>query len=215
MSHRDEFENSAKIRVLHAINRVFSRVYHRVEVEGDVRVPRTGPVLIVSNHISSLDPLLIQSVVNRPIVWMVAKEYFDVAPLGWLFKSIQSIPVSRNGRDSTALRAAMRALSAGRVLGVFPEGRIARSRQMLPLQTGAAMLAMRSVATVVPVYQFGTSFGQTMANALVVPQRVRLRFAGPIPIDDLCGESRTAESATEEIERILSNLEQAPYVGNE
>ena len=212
MSHHDLFETSAKIRMLHGINRVFSRMYHRVDVEGDVRVPRSGPVVILSNHISSLDPLLIQSVVQRPIVWMVAKEYFDIAPLGWLFNSIRSIPVSRDGRDSTALRAALRALSAGRVLGVFPEGRIARQREMLPLQTGAAMLALRSVATVVPVYQFGTSFGQSMLRALLAPQHVRVCFGAPIPLTKVHGKSRTPEDVTAEITTALANLKRGMSV---
>jgi 1-acyl-sn-glycerol-3-phosphate acyltransferase len=203
----DDFETSRRTRFLHGVNRLFARAYHHAEVEGLVRAPPRGPAVIVSNHISSLDPLLIQAVVHRPIVWMVAAEYFEIGPLGWLFKSIRSIPVSRNGRDSTALRAAMRALAAGRVLGVFPEGRIAKGRNMLPLQTGAAMIAMRSHATIIPVHQHGTTRGQSMFGALLVPQRVRLRFGEPIQVSRKEAKSSTPEELTSRLETVMRNLE--------
>jgi 1-acyl-sn-glycerol-3-phosphate acyltransferase len=214
MRDRDAFETSGKIRFLHGVNRLVSRAYHHVEVTGAASVPRRGPVVIVSNHISSLDPLLIQSVVQRPIIWMVAKEYVEIGPLRWLFRSIRSIPVSRDGRDSTALRAALRALSAGRVLGVFPEGRIAKTRQMLPLQTGAALLAIRAVAPVVPVYQFGTTFRQPMVRAILSPQHVRVRFGAAVRVVPDSGTPRTPEAVTAELEKAMSNLRRAVDVEN-
>lgn len=206
MTRNDTFENSTKIRLLHAANRLLSRAYHHVDVIGPVSVPARGPAMIVSNHISSLDPLLIQAVVQRPIAWMVAKEYFNVPGLGWLFRTIRSIPVARDGRDSAAIRAAMRTLSEGRVLGVFPEGRIARTRDPIPLQTGAAMLAVRSGATVVPAFQWGTTFGASMLGAFCMPQRVSLRFGEPVRFSRSGPSGSTSETAESQLERMMLNL---------
>jgi 1-acyl-sn-glycerol-3-phosphate acyltransferase len=205
MRERDGFETDRYIRFLHGVNRLLSRVYHHVEVEGEARLPRSGPAIVLSNHISGLDPLLIQSVVHRPIVWMMAREYYEIAALRWIFESIRAIPVSRDGKDSSALRAALRTLDDGHLLGIFPEGRIETRRELLPFQTGAAMIALRGRAPVVPVYQMGTTFGRSMGMAFAVPQQVRMRFG---PAIDLAGQF----GRTRELERPTSVLEGAMQV---
>ncbi len=206
MPPSDDFETSRKVRLLHAVNRALSRIYHRVEVEGVVRVPRAGPAIIISNHISGLDPLLVQSVVNRPIVWMMAKEYFEIGALRWLWDAIRIIPVSRDGKDSSALRSALRTLEAGRVLGIFPEGRIETTRSLLPLETGATMIALRSRAPVIPVYQTGTTFGQSMVGAVLIPQQVRLRFGPAIELASRYGKTRDMDAPTQELFDAMQRL---------
>ncbi len=206
MRKRDEFESDLRIRFLHGLNRVASRVYHRVEVTGEFRVPRAGPAIIISNHISSLDPLLIQSVVNRPIIWMVAKEYCELPGLRWIFESIHAIPVSRDGKDSSALRSAFRALDAGRVLGIFPEGKIGTEPGLLAFQTGVALIASRSGAPVVPVYQRGTTFGKSMLGAFFLPQSVTVRFGPAIHLQKLYGKTRDMDAPTRALEEAMAGL---------
>ncbi len=206
MASPDGFETSCKIRLLHAVNRAFSRVYHHVDVEGELRLPRSGPAILVSNHISSLDPLLVQSVVHRPIVWMMAKEYFEIRALQWLWDAIRIIPVSRDGKDSSALRAALRALDAGRVLGMFPEGRIAKQRQLLPFETGAALIALRSGAPVTPIYQFGTTFRRPMVRAVLAPQQVKMRVGEPINLSSRFGKTRDLGAPTQTLFDAISRL---------
>jgi 1-acyl-sn-glycerol-3-phosphate acyltransferase len=202
----DEFESHPRTRLLHGINRLFSRTYHEVEVDAPICVPETGGAVVISNHISALDPLLVQAVVQRPIVWMVAREYCTRQPLKWLFESIKAIPVSRDGKDSGPLRAALRTLSAGHVLGIFPEGRIAKSETILPFQTGAAMIALRAGVPVTPVYQFGSSFGQSMMRSVLIPQKVRLRGGQPIYLRDSVADPRDLDAATEQLQRALESL---------
>src|SRR5436190_238239 len=84
---------------------------------------------------AALDALLIQSVCPRLITWMMAKEYYAVPGIGWVFRTVGAIPVERSGRDLAATRAAMRALEENAVLGIFPEGRIETDRELLPFQT--------------------------------------------------------------------------------
>src|SRR3954465_1626327 len=124
-------ENRPIIRVLQAIDVCFARIYHRLSVRRPQQLPQTGPAILVCNHISGVDPLLIQSVCPRMISWMVAKEYTKLPVMSWMFKQIGAIPVARSGRDLPSTRSAMRALHDGRVVGVFPEGRIQTSRQLL------------------------------------------------------------------------------------
>jgi 1-acyl-sn-glycerol-3-phosphate acyltransferase len=204
----DLFEDSPSIRVLHAINRLYARAYHHARVHGVVQVPKRGPAMIVSNHVSSLDPLMIQSVVRRPIIWMMASEYYELPVLGRIFRAIRVIPVNRDGRDATALRAALRTLASGHLLGVFPEGRIETSNELLPLQTGPAMIALRTKVPVLPVFQTGSTRRSSMLGALIERQEVSLNFGPPVALN--LARPKDFESATQTIANALASLQMSP-----
>src|SRR2546423_79348 len=121
-------ESRPIIRLLQAVDMCFARIYHRLTILSPCRLPRDGPAILVCNHTSALDPLLIQSACPRLITWMMASEYYELPGLNWVFRTIGAIPVDRSGRDLAATRAALRALQRGGVLGVFPEGRIETTR---------------------------------------------------------------------------------------
>jgi 1-acyl-sn-glycerol-3-phosphate acyltransferase len=190
------------IRFLHAIDRLYSRGFHQVEVRGEQKIPRVGAGVIVANHISSLDPVLIQSAIARPVVWMMASEYVDVPGLRQLFNILEVIPVARNGKDSAALRAALRVLKQGKLLGIFPEGRISTTRSLGAFETGAAMIAIRAGATVYPVQIDGTPRRQGMTRVFAFPQCAKIYFAPPLVLP----ADRTPaglESATDIIRRAI------------
>ena len=174
----DRPEDRLSIRLLQAVDVCFSRIYHRVNVVSPQRLPKQGPAILICNHTSGLDPMLIQSVCPRLIVWMMAREYYDLPVLHWVFKTVEAIPVDRGGRDLAATRAALRALEAGRILGVFPEGRIETSRDLLPFQTGVALMALKAGVPVYPAYLDGTQRGRDMLPAFLYPNCATLAF-GP------------------------------------
>src|SRR5690348_15956532 len=126
--------------VLQAINRLYARVYHQVEVLSPQRLPTRGPAILVCNHTSGIDPELIQSCCPRIILWMMVREYYEVPILRNVLELIGVIPVSRGARDSSATRAAMRALTDGKILGLFPEGKIETTDEILPFLPGVGVM---------------------------------------------------------------------------
>src|SRR5690348_1940276 len=82
----DTFEDRLEIRLAQAANRMFTRIYHHTTVLSPPRLPRKGPAILVCNHVSGLDPLLVQSACPRMIVWLMAGEYYDTKGLSWFFK---------------------------------------------------------------------------------------------------------------------------------
>ncbi len=155
------------------------RVFHRLTVLSRCPIPRVGPAILVCNHTSSIDPAFVQSVCHhRLITWMMAREYQDIKGTGWFFKAVGIIPVERSGRDTAPLRAAIRALEAGRVLGIFPEGRIAPTKDFLPFQTGVALMAIKTGVPVYPVYLDGTQRNKGMMEACLQSQNASVIF-GP------------------------------------
>ena len=154
--------------------------------------PEHGPAIIVANHSSPLDPMLLwfrhYSLFRVPrlrvIGFLTAKEYcVRRGIVGWVCRSMQSIPVERSGHDMAPLRAALRRLQAGHLVGIFPEGRLnvtSPDEQLLPGGTGVAWLAMRSGAPVIPVFIRNSPRAESMVRAFFTRTRSTRTFGQPI-----------------------------------
>ncbi len=133
-----------------------SHIVCRYQVCGRERVPMTGSLLIVANHPSWYDPLLL-GVVSPRRMWFFAKtEIFRLPLIGLLCHLTGQIEVHRGESDRAALEKGLVYLKEGRAVVVFPEGTVERGGRMMSAHTGAAMLAIRSGVTVLPVANIGT-----------------------------------------------------------
>lgn len=205
-------EDRLDLKIAQAFNVCFTRIYHRLEIRSPLKLPRRGNAIIVCNHTSGLDPLLIQSASRRLIVWMMAREYYELKWLTPLLRMVEAIPVDRGRPDSAATRAALKALASGHVLGVFPEGRIETSRELLPFQPGIAVLAARSRAPVYPAYLDGTQRGKEMGAAFATPNHAVLRFGKQIPLAGRNGSGRDElKAAAHQIESAVRQLSLLPH----
>jgi 1-acyl-sn-glycerol-3-phosphate acyltransferase len=199
-------ENTLSIRVLRCLNVCFSRIYHHVEVRTPCRLPRRGAGIIVCNHISGVDPVLIQAVSPRLIRWMMAREYYAQPGLKWLLDRVGIIPVDRSGRDLAATRAALEALKNGYIVGIFPEGRIEPTRELLPFLNGIVLLAAKSGAPIYPAYLDGTQRGKEMPRAQIEPQRARLSFGEPFHLTRARSGREHISEATAMIQNSVEKL---------
>ncbi len=128
----------------------------RYHVTGQENVPTSGSLLIVVNHLSWYDPLLLGVILPRRVYFFTKAEMFHWPIVGWLCKITGQIPVHRGISDRSALEKAITYLREGKALVFFPEGTVERQEQMLPAHTGIAMLAIRSGATLLPIAHSGT-----------------------------------------------------------
>lgn len=176
-----EFDRHPLLGPLAAFNRLFCHAYHNIHIVEPCRMPASGPVLLVANHTCSADPSFIQACCPRPIVWMMAAEFLALRGLGWLFEMAEVIPVKRGQRDSSSLKGALRALESGRVVGIFPEGRIERSPALLPFASGAMHLARRAGAPIQPVALDGSQRNSSLAGGYLLPRDVWISFGQVIP----------------------------------
>jgi 1-acyl-sn-glycerol-3-phosphate acyltransferase len=202
----DRPENRLSVRLLGWANLAFTRLFHQVTIRRPSCLPRRGPAILVSNHVSGLDPLLIQSCCDRLVNFMMARVYYDLKGLNWVYRTVEAIPVERSGRDMAAMRGAIRALEQGNVLGVFPEGKISPTRELLPFQTGMALIAIRTGAPVYPVYVDGSQRGKEMVPAVLKPNRATLAFGPPVEFDRSSTSRPALEAATEKIRSAINIL---------
>lgn len=129
------------------------KIISRYQVSGCQNLPESGPALVVSNHLSNWDPLIIGVALPRQINFVAKEVLFKIPLVGLLLRTWGAIPINRGRGDREALAKSMELLKAGRVVGIFIEGKrnLVNPDQMLKPKPGAAMLALKSGAPVVPV----------------------------------------------------------------
>lgn len=174
------------------------RFLYRMEITGAENVPAIGPVVLASNHRSNLDPFFLGVSSPRMIHFMAKAELWSFKPLGRIIEKLGAFPVKRGAADRGAVRRALEVLDAGAVLGLFPEGRRQREKDLGEIQAGVAMFSLREGVTTIPVVMRGTD--RVVRDRLPRFPRVRVAF-GPaveVPGDGL-PRSQRAAVATERL----------------
>ena len=153
-----------------AVFRAIFRIEAHVRIEHLAPIPRTGPLILASNHISHFDPPLLGAFFPRHVDWMAMDELFRNPRLARALELTGAFRVHRDGSDRNALRTAARRLEAGRVVGIFPEGGIRAGETSIlegaPMRPGLAALALIAKAPVLPSIIAGTDRFYKKANWL-------------------------------------------------
>jgi 1-acyl-sn-glycerol-3-phosphate acyltransferase len=153
------------------------------EVHGREHVPKSGAVIVASNHVSFWDPLLVGTAAIREQHFLAKGELFR-PPLGWLIRAYNAIPIRRGTVDMSGLAKARDILRAGRSLILFPEGTRSRGGELRPARPGLGMLAVSTDALVVPTCVLGSDrpgkwlFRQTKLRVDFAPPRTWRELSG-------------------------------------
>ncbi|MCA9284090.1 MAG: 1-acyl-sn-glycerol-3-phosphate acyltransferase [Phycisphaerales bacterium] len=186
--------------------RIYLKIAHRAWFDGIERVPREGPCLFVSNHLSFLDPMLNGSAVRDRQISPIAREsLFKFKPFGWVLRSVGVIPVKDQGGDAASMRAALAELAAGRCVLIYPEGSRSDDGASAPFKRGVAVLLKRSSVPVLPMAVDGTFDAWPRSRhfpAFGVP--IVVRIGSPISHEELLrdGPDAALERLRREIEKL-------------
>lgn len=186
-----------------------ARLVYRPRVEGKDLVPKTGPIIFASNHLSFIDSIAIPVAAPRQVHFLAKSSYFEGTGLsGWasrqFFTSIGAIPVRRGAGQAAldALDQQRTLLESGSAVALYPEGTRSLDGRLYKGRTGVAFLALQTGAPVVPVGLIGTD--KVMPKGATMPSlkhRVTVKFGQPLDLSHH-GESssgRARRSATDEI----------------
>ena len=133
---------------------VFSLLTH-MHVRGQYKIPRKGPFIVASNHLSWTDIPLVPLYILGRVVYMAKEESF-YGPVGWLVRFLGAFPVKRGEADRRAIRAAGEQLKNGKVFMIFPEGTRSKVATLGKAHAGLGMIALRSGVPVIPVAVWGS-----------------------------------------------------------
>jgi 1-acyl-sn-glycerol-3-phosphate acyltransferase len=197
--------------VLWYLNTWYVRLVHRLQATGTELIPNSltpGPLVVICNHQSPIDPLLVQSQCRFKIRWLMAKEYMiPAANLVWKLSEV--IPVTRDGQDSAGLRIAIRCLKENGVIGLFPEGGIKEPRcHVHPFLEGAGAMIAKTQATVLLAVVDGTPTNDDMGKALRERSNSKVTFIDLITFP----EHMTGAEITSQLRARIAETTQWPLV---
>jgi 1-acyl-sn-glycerol-3-phosphate acyltransferase len=174
-------------KVLYAPVYCFGRLLWRIEIvshapmnEGKTALGVSGAVLI-SNHRNSLDPFFLQLACGRRVHWLVAGEFFKNPIFGPVLRTFRAIPTNRSGSDSASVKTAIRLVSEGRLVGMFPEGRINRTKcPILKIRAGAALVAIKANAPLLPCWIEGAPRGWDVWSGWFTAAHIKVFIGHPV-----------------------------------
>ncbi|ACZ29094.1 phospholipid/glycerol acyltransferase [Xylanimonas cellulosilytica DSM 15894] len=202
-------------RLLRLILSLVAYLALRPQVSGLHNVPRRGPVILASNHLSFIDSILIPLVVPRHVTFIAKAEYFTGHGIKgrisrWFFTTMGNIPVDRQDprAGQRSLEDALDVLGRGGAFGIYPEGTRSRDGKLHEGHTGVAWLALAGGAPVVPVALIGTDRVQPVGQRFPRPYRgVQIQFGAPIdPNRQLTTGLRPAQARRELTDQIMTQI---------
>lgn len=176
-----------------------------VRVDGRENLPKSGPYILVSNHINWKDPPLISITLDLSVRYMAKIQAFGYPLLGYIVRATGAFPVRRGEGDRRALVTALRVLAGGQILGFFPEGHRSESGALLRGKPGIGFLASRVPdVPLVPVAMIGTK--QSLLR-LIFGGHAVLRVGRPFHLADLTEDERRDEQRlTDAVMRRIASL---------
>jgi 1-acyl-sn-glycerol-3-phosphate acyltransferase len=152
--------------------------FYRLDKQGLENIPEEGPAVLVCNHVSFVDPLVILAASPRPIRFVMDHRIFKTPIVSFVFRTGKAIPIAPAKEDERLLNAAYEAvaeaLAQGELVGIFPEGRITDTGEMYPFRTGVQRIVERTPVPVVPLALkglWGSFFSRRDGPAMTKPFR--------------------------------------------
>jgi 1-acyl-sn-glycerol-3-phosphate acyltransferase len=189
-----------------ALKRVLSPIadaYFSLRASGHDTLP-AGPFIVAGNHSSLLDWVFVARFIERPVRFVLTREFYDQAGVTGIYRRLGVIPIRDGAIELSAVRQLLATLDRGEIVGVFPEGRITLDGALLPAQPGVIAIAARAEVPIVPVGVDGAFEAFPREARLPRPRAVRVAFgeAFTIPADVVRSRDQQAQWATELMERI-------------
>jgi 1-acyl-sn-glycerol-3-phosphate acyltransferase len=149
-------------------------LWFSLRTEGHRHVPRQGPALLIANHQSFLDPVLIGLAARRPLCFLARRTLFGNPFFAWLISSLNAVPINQEGFARDGLKTILEQLEAGRAVVVFPEGERSTDGKLQPLRPGIHLLIKRMAMPIVPVGIAGAFDAWSRWSPIPIPAPVFL-----------------------------------------
>lgn len=190
------------IKFISTLFAIYFRLYHRLKIEGMENIPHQGPLFILINHISLLEPfalgvaLVKHGLVPGEHVWTVAKkELFAFAPMAWFLRSIGMFPIDRERTDMGAMRTMLTVLKENKMIAMAPEGTRSPTSQLQAFQPVVAKIAISRRIPILPVGAFGAEKALPIGTKFPRPHPITLRFGPVFELSEFYNTDLTDEQA--------------------
>lgn len=165
--------------------RIVTTLAFDLKVYGAHRVPSEGGVLLVSNHQSYLDPVLVGVRLKRPLSYLAKSELFRFGPFAWLIRALGAFPVKQGAGDVGAMKETIARLQEGRALNIFPEGSRTEDGELLPIEKGVGLVIRKAKVPVVPVVIHGSYDAWPKGQKFPRPHPIRILYGHPLDLSSM------------------------------
>ncbi|HMB95227.1 MAG TPA: lysophospholipid acyltransferase family protein [Tepidisphaeraceae bacterium] len=173
-------------RCLQVLARIGGTLLFDLKVWGEKNVPQSGGVLLLANHQSYLDPVLVGIRLRRPISFMAKSELFEGGRFfKWLIESLHAFPIKQNSADVGAIKQAIAKLHEGHVLNIYPEGTRTETGEIGPIQSGVALVLKRANVPIVPVVIDGSFQAWPAHSKIFHKHPIRVLYGPPLNVEGL------------------------------
>lgn len=155
---------------------------------GVENVPKVGGALMISNHQSYLDPVMLGLNLPRPLSYLAKSELFQHPLLSWLIRELRAFPVRQGKGDRSAIDETIRRLREGHLLAIFPEGTRTPDGEIGPIQRGAALVVRRAGVPIVPVAIHGSHAAWPTGQKVFRANPIRVLYGKPLDVAGLKSE---------------------------
>ncbi|MGD1277660.1 MAG: lysophospholipid acyltransferase family protein [Tepidisphaeraceae bacterium] len=175
-------------KLLQAVVRVSTTLLFDLRTYGRGNVPAAGGVLLVANHQSYLDPMLIAVHLRRPVSFMARSGLFSNPMFSWLIRNLHAFPVRQGQGDVGAVKEAIHRLREGYILNIYPEGSRTETGEIGPMEKGVALVIRRAGVPVVPVAIDGSFQAWPKGRILFRPHPIRVLYGPAMDLSRLSAE---------------------------
>jgi 1-acyl-sn-glycerol-3-phosphate acyltransferase len=172
-------------RFLQALAHVVFGTWLRFRAIGLENIPQAGPGLIIANHVSFLDPLLVGLSLTRPVSFVARDSLFRLPVVGWILRNTYVMPINRESAGTAVIRQTIERLNAGFLCGIFPEGTRSRDGEVGKFKPGFIALIRRSSVPIYPAALAGTGRALGRGAWFLKPVPVRAAFGKPISVETI------------------------------
>jgi 1-acyl-sn-glycerol-3-phosphate acyltransferase len=179
-------QRSRMWKSLQSLARILTTVLFDLKVYGRENVPRHGGALLLSNHQSYLDPILLGVQLDRPVSYMAKSELFEAGRfLPWLIRNLHAFPVKRGSGDVGAIKEAIARLHQGYILNMYPEGTRSEDGEIRQILPGVALVVRRAGVPIIPVVVDGSFHAWSRKQKMLRGYPVRVMYGPAMNVQGL------------------------------
>ena len=201
-------------RLIHGLLRLVVRLTMKLEVRGREYFPRSGPLLVVGNHLGDADVVVGMALSLVPVEILGKIELYDFPIAGWLMESYGTIWLHRGNPDRRAIKAALQGLAEGRIVAIAPEGRESVTGSLEEGTSGAALLALKADVPLLPVAITGTENWRIYGNLKRLRRtNVTVTVGAPFKLNTNGDRRQQLKQGTDQIMQSMAELLPPDYQG--
>ena len=215
MSSERSFASRAWYEFLRGVARSVWSTAYQMRYTGRENIPREGPVLVVSNHQSYMDPPLVGAGCPRRMNYVARKSLFRNGPFRWLINSLDAIPLDTEGSSLGGIKETLRRLRRGEIVLIFPEGGRCWDGEVGPFQPGFTTLALRGRASILPAAIEGAFQAWPRTRKWPRPGTIHVHYGVPMATDELTqyGEAERVAEVRRRVCQCQAILRRRPAFG--